>query len=60
MEVSNIVSLLGGVALFLFGMSVMGDSLKKLAGSKMEILLKGYSSAQVLPQLFSHHQPPRS
>ena len=39
MEVSNIVSLLGGVALFLFGMSVMGDSLKKLAGSKMEMLL---------------------
>ena len=39
MEVSNIVSLLGGVALFLFGMSVMGDSLKKLAGSKMELLL---------------------
>ncbi len=39
MEVSNIVSLLGGIALFLFGMSVMGDSLKKLAGSKMEMLL---------------------
>lgn len=39
MEISNIVSLLGGVALFLFGMSVMGDSLKKVAGSRMEMLL---------------------
>ena len=39
MEVSNILSLLGGVALFLFGMSVMGDSLKKVAGSKMEMVL---------------------
>ena len=39
MEVSNILSLLGGVALFLFGMSVMGDSLKKVAGSKMELVL---------------------
>ena len=39
MEVSNIVSLFGGIALFLFGMSVMGDSLKKLAGSKMEMIL---------------------
>ena len=39
MEVSNIISLLGGVAMFLFGMSVMGDSLKKVAGSKMEMVL---------------------
>ena len=35
----DIVTLLGGVALFLFGMSVMGDSLKKVAGSKMEMIL---------------------
>lgn len=39
METSNIISLLGGVAMFLFGMSVMGDSLKKVAGSKMEAIL---------------------
>ena len=39
MDASNIVSLLGGVAMFLFGMSVMGDSLKKVAGSKMETIL---------------------
>ena len=39
MEFSNIISLFGGVAMFLFGMSVMGDSLKKVAGSKMEMVL---------------------
>ncbi|MBR0399872.1 MAG: Na/Pi cotransporter family protein [Mogibacterium sp.] len=39
MEASNIISLFGGVAMFLFGMSVMGDSLKKVAGSKMEMIL---------------------
>ena len=39
MEASNILALLGGVAMFLFGMSVMGDSLKKVAGSKMEMIL---------------------
>lgn len=39
MDTSNIISLLGGVAMFLFGMSVMGDSLKKVAGSKMERIL---------------------
>lgn len=39
MDTSNVISLLGGVAMFLFGMSVMGDSLKKVAGSKMELIL---------------------
>ena len=39
MSAANIISLLGGVAMFLFGMSVMGDSLKKVAGSKMEMTL---------------------
>ena len=39
MDASNIVVLLAGVAMFLFGMSVMGDSLKKVAGSKMEMIL---------------------
>lgn len=39
MEFGMIISLLGGVACFLFGMSVMGDSLKKVAGSRMEMVL---------------------
>ena len=33
------ISLLGGVALFLFGMTLMGDGLKKVAGNKLEIIL---------------------
>ena len=44
MGVSNVVALLGGVALFLFGMSLMGDSLKKVAGSKLELVLYRLSS----------------
>ncbi len=39
MGVSNILSLLSGVALFLFGMSLMGDGLKKVAGDKLELIL---------------------
>ena len=39
MDIAGILSLIGGIALFLFGMSVMGDSLKKVAGSKMEVIL---------------------
>lgn len=39
MSVANIISLIGGVALFLFGMGLMGDGLKKVAGSKLELVL---------------------
>ena len=39
MGFDEIVALIGGIALFLFGMSIMGDSLKKVAGSRMEMIL---------------------
>lgn len=39
MSLSNVISLLGGVALFLFGMGLMGDGLKKVAGNQMEMIL---------------------
>ena len=39
MKFSDIISLLGGVALFLFGMTLMGDGLKKVAGSRLELVL---------------------
>ncbi len=39
MQLSDILSLLGGVALFLFGMTLMGDSLKRVAGNSMEMIL---------------------
>ena len=44
MGVSNVLKLLGGVALFLFGMALMGDSLKKVAGNKLELILFRLSS----------------
>jgi len=44
MGLSEILALLGGVALFLFGMSLMGDSLKKVAGNKLELVLYRLSS----------------
>ena len=39
MTISNVISLLSGIALFLFGMSLMGDGLKKVAGNKLEVIL---------------------
>ena len=44
MTVADIVSLLGGIALFLFGMSLMGEGLKKVAGSRLELVLYRLSS----------------
>lgn len=35
MSISNILTLLGGLAMFLYGMSTMGDGLEKVAGKKM-------------------------
>ncbi len=44
MDILDFVMLLGGVALFLFGMSLMGDGLKKVAGNKLELILYRLSS----------------
>lgn len=40
MTVFNFISLLGGLALFLFGMSTMSGGLEKTAGGKLEKILK--------------------
>jgi phosphate:Na+ symporter len=42
--VITILSLIGGLALFLFGMDLMGDGLKKLAGGKLESILARLTS----------------
>ena len=47
MGISDIITLLGGVALFLFGMSLMGDGLKKVAGNKLELVLYRLSSTPI-------------
>ena len=39
MGISDVITLLGGVALFLFGMTLMGDGLKKVAGNRLELIL---------------------
>lgn len=47
MSLSNVISLLGGVALFLFGMTLMGDGLKKVAGNKLELILYRLSNTTI-------------
>lgn len=47
MDFTHIISLLGGVAFFLFGMEAMGSGLKSLAGNKMEAILWRLSSPAI-------------
>ena len=44
MELSNVLALIGGLALFLFGMNVMGEALEKKAGSRLKSLLARLTS----------------
>jgi phosphate:Na+ symporter len=39
MNISNIIKLITGIVLFLFGMTLMGEGLKQVAGNKLEIIL---------------------
>lgn len=39
MGIADVISLLGGLAFFLFGMTLLGDGLKRVAGSKLETIL---------------------
>ena len=39
MSILNIFTMLGGLALFLYGMGVLGDGLSKLSGGRMESIL---------------------
>ena len=46
MDIFTVLSLIGGLALFLYGMDLMGDSLKKLAGGKLESILARLTSTK--------------
>ena len=39
MGIANTISLLGGLGFFLFGMTLLGEGLKRVAGSKLETIL---------------------
>ena len=44
MTIFNVISLAGGLALFLYGMSIMGTGLEKYAGGRMESICLLYTS----------------
>ena len=42
----NVVTMIGGLALFLFGMNIMSTSLEKRAGNRLKHILSGLTSSQ--------------
>lgn len=44
MDIFNVLSLIGGLCLFLFGMNLMGQALERCAGGKMQTILSKMTS----------------
>lgn len=44
MDIFSVLALIGGLALFLYGMDTMGEGLKKLSGNKLEQILEKLAS----------------
>lgn len=51
MDIFSIITLFGGLALFLYGMSVMSSGLEKLASGKLETILYDMTSSKVMSLL---------
>ncbi len=47
MDIFNVLALIGGLCLFLFGMSVMGDGLERRAGNSLKSLLGKLTNSRV-------------
>ena len=65
MDIFNVLSLIGGLCLFLFGMNVMGQALERRAGGKLRSLLGKMTTNRAAghgtwrdgrdPKFFCHH-----
>lgn len=47
MDFFNLLTMVGGLALFLYGMDVMGDGLAKTSGGKLEQILEKLTSTPI-------------
>lgn len=47
MDIFGLLKMLGGLALFLYGMHIMGDGLSKTSGGKMEQILEKFTSKPI-------------
>ena len=44
MDIFGILAMVGGLALFLYGMQVLGDGLKRTSGGRLEEILESLTS----------------
>lgn len=51
MDLFGILTMIGGLAMFLYGMNTMGDGLAKLSGGKMERILEKLTSTRIMAVL---------
>lgn len=51
MDIFSVLTMIGGLALFLYGMQVMGDGLKKASGGKLEMILEKLTSNKLMAVL---------
>ena len=56
MSVFNVISLLGGLALFLYGMRLMGDSLKENSGATMKLVMEKVTILPLVPSVSYTYQ----
>ncbi len=47
MDIFNVLTLIGGLCLFLFGMNIMGSALERSAGSKLEAMIGKLTSGKL-------------
>ena len=46
-DIFNVLALIGGLCLFLFGMNVMGDGLERRAGNSLKTLLGKLTNSKI-------------
>lgn len=51
MDIFDLLSMIGGLALFLYGMNIMGDALAKMSGGKLERVLEKLTSKRIMAVL---------
>lgn len=51
MDIFNVLNMLGGLALFLYGMNAMGDGLAKVSGGRLESVLEKLTKKRIMAVL---------
>ncbi len=51
MDIFCVLNMIGGLSLFLYGMSIMGNGLSKMAGGKLEIILEKLTTKRIFAVL---------